>query len=112
MTLLVGSLFPEHRSGCCLARMLFGCQVINGSLYRSIPLINLLPFPDAVTVGNVARLLGGSGKVSVGFAAPKLRKVAKTGTKAKGFILAREDRSPSSMPRQVLKLWETKVPNY
>jgi hypothetical protein len=55
-----------------------------------------------VTVGSDALLLGGSGVVAVGFAVPRPKTVAKTGTKAADLILAREDRSPSSLPRQKL----------
>jgi hypothetical protein len=49
-------------------------------------------------------LLGGSGTVPVGVAAPRPRTVAKTGTKATDLILAREDRSPSLLPRQKVKV--------
>jgi hypothetical protein len=41
-----------------------------------------------VTVGSDALLLGGSGVVAVGFAVPRPKTVAKTGTKAADLILA------------------------
>jgi hypothetical protein len=47
-----------------------------------------LPFPDTVTVGTSARLLGGSGTVAVGVAAPRPATVAKT-AKTMDLILAR-----------------------
>jgi hypothetical protein len=71
----------------------------NLSSIRGCPVQDRLPFPDAVTMGIEARLLGGSGYVELGVSSPSPKVTDKTGTRKMRFIFSQ--RLKNRMPRQI-----------